>query len=318
MLAILLLCLIVGCKGDRNAGSATQRSASGTAATSTTSPSSTGFDGNAAYRYAKAQVDFGPRVPGSPAAKQAGDWIIRQMRARADTVIVQSFTYTTADGKKLSLRNILARFRPELSDRVLYLTHWDSRPRSESATTDAEKKMAVPGANDGASGVGMFVALGDVLKKARPKVGVDLLFTDGEDYGEFGPPEVDVLIGAKYFATHLPSPGYKPLFGVLWDMIGDKDLRIPYEMLSFQQAPEVVSRVWQTAADLGHGDVFVQESGGDVTDDHVPLLNAGLHVIDVIDLTYPAHHTPQDTMDKISAKSLATVGDVATALVTRR
>jgi glutaminyl-peptide cyclotransferase len=309
MLVILLLCLVAGCKGDTNAGSAAQRNTGATA---------TGFNGTAAYNYAKAQVDFGPRVPGSPAAKQAGDWIIQQMRARADTVIVQAFTYTTADGKRLPLRNILARFRPGLAERVLYLTHWDSRPISESATTEAEKKMPVPGANDGASGVGMFVALSDVLKKTKPNVGVDLLFTDGEDYGLFGPPEVDVLIGAKYFATHLPSPNYKPLYGVLWDMIGDKDLRIPYEMYSFQQAPEVVSRVWQTAADLGHGDVFVQESGGQIVDDHIPLLNAGLRVIDVIDLTYPPHHTPYDTMDKISAKSLATVGDVATALVTRR
>jgi glutaminyl-peptide cyclotransferase len=305
----VLVSLTVACRGDAQKGSATGQSKA--------VKTSTGFDGSAAYRYAKAQVDLGPRVPGSPAAKAAGDWIIRQMRARADTVIVQSFTYTTADGKKLPLRNILARFRPELSERVLYLTHWDSRPISESATTEAERKMPVPGANDGASGVGMFVALADVLKKTKPKVGVDLLFTDGEDYGQFGPPEVDVLIGAKYFATHLPSPGYKPLYGVLFDMIGDKDLRIPYEMNSFQQAPEVVSRVWQTAADLGHGDVFVQESGGLITDDHMPFLNAGIHVIDVIDLTYPPHHTPQDTMDKISAKSLATVGDVATALVTR-
>ena len=309
MWVAMFVSLTVACRGDAQKG--------GTAGQGKAANMSTGFDGAAAYRYAKAQVDFGPRVPGSPAAKAAGDWIIRQMRARADTVIVQSFAYTTADGRKLPLRNILARFRPELSERVLYLTHWDSRPISESAATAAERKMPVPGANDGASGVGMFVALADVLKKTRPKVGVDLLFTDGEDYGQFGPPEVDVLIGAKYFVTHLPSPGYKPLYGVLFDMIGDKDLRIPYEMNSFQQAPEVVSRVWQTAADLGHGDVFVQESGGLITDDHMPFLNAGIHVIDVIDLTYPPHHTPQDTMDKISARSLATVGDVATALVTR-
>jgi Zn-dependent M28 family amino/carboxypeptidase len=240
------------------------------------------------------------------------------MRSRADTVIVQAFTYTTADGKKLPLRNILARFRPDLSERVLYMTHWDSRPISESAGTEAERKMPVPGANDGASGVGLFIALGDALKKTKPNVGVDLLFTDGEDYGQFGPPEVDVLIGSKYFANHLPSPGYKPLYGILFDMIGDKDLRIPYEMNSFQQAPEVVARVWQTAADLGYGTTFVQESGGLITDDHIPLLNAGLRVIDVIDLTYPPHHTPQDTMDKISARSLAIVGDVATALVTRK
>jgi glutaminyl-peptide cyclotransferase len=306
---VILFCAFVACKGDAKEGSAAQRTAK---------PTSTGFSGTAAYNYAKAQVDFGPRVPGSPAAKKAGDWIIQQMRARADTVIVQSFTYTTADGKKLPLRNILARFRPNLAERVLYLTHWDSRPVSESASTEAERKLPVPGANDGASGVGMFIALGDVLKRAPPTVGVDLLFTDGEDYGQFGPPEVDVLIGSKYFAAHLPSPTYKPLFGVLWDMIGDKDLRIPYEMNSFAVAPEVVSRVWQTAADLGYGDVFVQESGGLITDDHIPLLNAGIHVIDVIDLTYAAHHTPNDTMDKISAKSLAIVGDVATALVTRR
>jgi glutaminyl-peptide cyclotransferase len=310
MLVILTLCILLGCKGgDTKQGSAAQRSPTATA---------TGFNGSAAYNYAKAQVDFGPRVPGTAAAQKAGDWIIRQMRARADTVIVQSFTHTTADGKKLPLRNILARFRPELTERVLYLTHWDSRPVSESATTDAEKKMPVPGANDGASGVGMFVALGDVLKRTRPNVGVDLLVTDGEDYGQFGPPEVDVLIGSKYFASHLPSPGYKPLYGVLWDMIGDKDLRIPYEMNSFQQAPEIVSRVWQTAADLGYGDVFVQESGGLIVDDHIPLLNAGMRVIDVIDLTYAPHHTPYDTIDKISARSLAVVGDVATALVTRK
>lgn len=311
ILVLLLVCLIVACKGDAKEGSAAQREP-GVGATST------GFDGNAAYNYAKAQFDFGPRVPGTPAAKAAGDWIIRQMRARADTVIVQSFTHTTADGKKLPLRNILARFRPELPERVLYVTHWDSRPIAESAATEAERKMPTPGANDGASGVGMFVALADLLKKTKPTVGVDLLFTDAEDYGEFGPPEVDVLIGSKYFAAHPPSPGYKPLYGVLWDMIGDKDLRIPYEMFSFQRAPEVVSRVWQAAADMGYGDIFVQESGGEINDDHIPLLNAGMRVIDVIDLTYPPHHTPEDTMDKISARSLAIVGDVAAALVTRK
>ena len=311
MLVLAFLFLAIACGGDAQKGSAAQPEA-------TSTPGKTSFDGAAAYNYAKAQVNFGPRVPGTAAAKKAGDWIINQMRARADTVIVQSFTYTTADGKKLPLRNILARFRPDLKERILYLTHWDSRPVSESASTEAERKMPVPGANDGASGVGMFIALGDVLKKTKPNTGVDLLFTDGEDYGQFGPPEVDVLIGAKYFATHLPSPDYKPLYGVLWDMIGDKDLRIPYEMISFQQAPEVVSRVWQTAADLGYGTTFVQESGGEVIDDHAPLLRAGLRVIDVIDLNYPPHHTPQDTMDKISAKSLGIVGDVATALLTRQ
>ena len=303
--SILLLFFCVGCRGDK-------------------SPGATGFSGAAAYQYAAAQVAFGPRVPGTPAAKAAGDWIIAQMKSRGAEVVVQSFDYKTANGKSVPMRNILARYRPELTDRILYVTHWDSRPTSTGrccapeASTEAEKMTPIPGANDGASGVGMFIALGDILKKTKPNVGVDLLFTDGEDYGDFGTPEGDVLVGAKYFAAHLPSPGYHPLFGVLWDMIGDTDLRLPQEGNSINQAPEVVQRVWDLAAELGYSSVFVPENGGAIDDDHVPLLAAGLRVIDVIDLTYPPHHTPRDTMDKISAKSLGIVGDVAAALITRQ
>jgi Zn-dependent M28 family amino/carboxypeptidase len=185
---------------------------------------------------------------------------------------------------------------------------------SDGATDPAERKMPMPGANDGASGVGLFVALGDALQKTPPAFGVDLLFVDGEDYGSFDDME-DVLMGSTYFVAHLPSPGYRPIFGVLWDMIGDRDLLIKQEQNSLQQAPEVVRRVWQQAADLGDDDVFVNQQIGPITDDHVPLLNAGLRVIDVIDLEYPYHHRPSDTMDKISARSLSIVGDVAEALL---
>ena len=86
----------------------------------------------------------------------------------------------------------------------------------------------MPGANDGASGVALFVGIGDALKKTPSNVGVDLLFVDGEDYGDFGTMK-DVLLGSTYFASHLPSPDYKPLYAVLWDMIGDKDLDIYQE-----------------------------------------------------------------------------------------
>ena len=123
-------------------------------------------------------------------------------------------------------------------------------------------------------------------------------------------------MGSTYFASHLPSPTYRPIFGVLWDMIGDKDLRIKQEQNSLAQAPEVVRRVWQQAAEIGHDDVFVDEQTAyPITDDHIPLLQAGLRVIDVIDLDYPYHHRPTDTIDRISAKSLSIVGDVAEALV---
>ncbi|HKO16909.1 MAG TPA: M28 family peptidase [Gemmatimonadaceae bacterium] len=295
----------------------------------------TSFSGDAAYGYTKAQVAFGPRVPGTPAHRRAGDWILDQMRTRADTVIVQSWTHVTAQGDSLPLRNFLARVNAKATDRVLYLTHWDTRPTADEDPTLGNRRLPIPGANDGASGVGLLMALADALKKTPPNVGVDLLFVDGEDYGDFNTysdtaSNPDVLIGSTYFASHLPSPDYKPLFGVLWDMIGDAHLQIFQESISANNAPEVVTRVWGVAKDLGYGKYFIDEDHGAITDDHVPLIRKGLRVIDVIDIDYCTtgtactppdprnlHHTLQDTMDKVSAKSLQIVGDVATALVTR-
>jgi glutaminyl-peptide cyclotransferase len=287
----------------------------------------TTFSGDSALSYARQQVAFGPRVPGTPQAQKAGDWIVAMMKARADTVIEQRWTHTTVDGKQLPLRNILARFRPSATQRILYVTHWDTRPVADADPVLGNRGTPILGANDGAAGVGLFLALGDALKKTPPNVGVDLLFVDGEDYGKsFDAPYKDVLLGSQYFADHLPSADYRPIFGILWDMIGDKDLNILQEGNSMRQAPEVVSRVWQKAADMGYDRAFVPRSGYDVTDDHVPLLNKGLRVIDVIDLDYGPptadgqanpnyHHTLQDTMDKISAQSLQTVGDVALGLI---
>ncbi len=284
----------------------------------------TPFDGEVARGYVKTQLDFGARVPGTDAARKAGDWIAAEMRQRADTVIEQRWNHVTAKGDTLPLRNIFARFRPQATTRILYITHWDSRPVSDQAEDPAKRSLPVPGANDGASGVALFIALGDVLKKTPPTVGVDLLFVDGEDYGTFGPPDVDVLLGSTYFAANMPA-GYQPIFGVLFDMIGDADLEIPQEGNSLERAPEVVARVWDTAAKLGYQRYFPPRDGGAITDDHIPLLDKGLRVADVIDINYLGppgsskpnyHHTPDDTLDKVSARSLKIVGDVAMALIT--
>jgi glutaminyl-peptide cyclotransferase len=258
-------------------------------------------------------MQFGARVPGTDAHVKAGDWIATQMRQRADTVYEQRWTHTTVKGAKLPLRNIIARYRPELTERVLYVTHWESRPMAENAASDDQRKLPTPGANDGGSGVGLFVALGDLLKATPPSVGVDLVFVDGEDYGTF--PNEDVLLGSKYFAENLPSASYQPLFGVVWDMIGGERPTFEKEGHSLARAPEVVDRVWQTAATLGYRDVFLPQSQGEVTDDHLPLLDKGLRVIDVIDMDYRHHHTLEDTVDKLSARSLKIAGDVAATLV---
>jgi Zn-dependent M28 family amino/carboxypeptidase len=273
------------------------------------------FDAAASMGYIQTQLGFGPRIPGTPGHRQAGDWIVQQMRERADTVLVQEWTHLTADGDSLPMRNVFARFNPDAAQRILYLAHWDTRPLSDAAG-GSDRALPVPGANDGASGVALLIGVADALRQSRPNVGVDLLFVDGEDFGDFGS-DTDVLIGSRFFAQHLPTPGYRPLFGVLWDMVGDANLRIYQEGYSVQRAPEIVSRVWQTAADLGYHNVFVPTGGISVTDDHLPLLDAGLRVINVIDIDYPAHHTPRDTFDKVSRESMQIVGDVALALIRR-
>jgi hypothetical protein len=285
----------------------------------------TDFDARAAMGYARAQVAFGPRVPGTPAAKNAGDWIVDQMRQRADTVVVQSWTHVTQHGDTLPLRNILARFKPAALERILYVTHWDTRPTADDDPVLGKRVGSFDGANDGASGVGLFVEIADRLKATPPNVGVDLLFVDGEDFGDFNGYEdgnaPDVLIGSTWFGKHLPDPGYKPIYGVLFDMIADSSLSIQEEGNSLAKAPEVVQRVWQTAKDLGYASTFVPQEGGPITDDHVPLQAAGLRVIDVIDYTWTLsdgrnyHHTTMDTMDKLSERSLQIVGDVAMKLL---
>jgi Zn-dependent M28 family amino/carboxypeptidase len=274
------------------------------------------FDGERALAYVRTFMAFGPRVPGTDAHKRAGDWIASEMRQRADTLYEQTWTHKTQSGATIPLRNIVARFNPMAEERLLYVTHWDSRPVAEKSATDSLRKLPTPGANDGGSGVGLFLALGDVLKATPPTIGVDLLFVDGEDYGTFTP-DVDVLLGSMYFAVNLPSASYQPLFGVVFDMIGETDLRIPQEAHSVNRAPEVVERVWRVAADMGYGNVFVPATTYEITDDHLPLLDKGLRVIDVIDLDYAYHHTVEDTIDKVSARSLKVVGDVAWKLLQR-
>jgi hypothetical protein len=279
----------------------------------TAAPQVREFDGAKALDYVNAQMAFGPRVPGTPAHRSAGDWIVAQMRERADTVIVQTWTHVTADGKRLPMRNVLARFNPAATTRVLYLAHWDSRPVAEKATDVAARTQPTPGANDGASGVAVLIGVADALKAKPASIGVDLLFVDGEDWGSFDT-NTDVLIGARYFAANMPT-GYAPSFGVLFDMVGKPNAQFAYESNSLRVAPDVLQRVWSAARAAGHGQYFPTREYGPITDDHIPLIEKGLKVIDIIDLDYAYHHTPDDTADKVSAVTLQVVGDVAMAVL---
>lgn len=292
------------------------------AACGETAAPSRAFDAEAALGYAARQVEFGPRVPGTDGHRQMAAWLDSLLRTRADTVVAQRWEHVSAGGDTLELVNFIARFNPDAPERILLLAHWDTRPHSDGpAAAAGDSTRPVPGANDGASGVAVLLGVADALDRVPPSIGVDLLFVDGEDYGDFGAqPNPDVLIGSRYYAENQLAPA--PLYAVLFDMVGDRELRISRESSSMIGAPEVVDLVWQAAAEAGHGDVFVPFEGTTVNDDHIPLQQAGIRAIDVIDFEYGPNnsywHTPNDTMDKISAESLGIVGEVALRVVQRQ
>ena len=275
------------------------------------------FDGATALASVVTQVSFGPRIPGTAGHAAMAKWLDSLVRSKADSVVVQRWWHHPAGRTdSIELINIIARVNPTATSRVLYLAHWDTRPHSDGPTS-TNKTAPVPGANDGGSGVAVLLGVLDALRRQPPSVGVDLLFVDGEDYGSFDPPRADVLIGAKWYAAH-PVAAERPLFAVLWDMVGDKELRIPKEPGSQIAAPDVVDLVWRVAAQMGYGHIFVDASyRGPITDDHTPLIEAGFRAIDVIDIDYAAWHTPLDTPDKVSAASLEAVGNVAVGVLRR-
>lgn len=273
------------------------------------------FDGASAYALVDRQLGFGPRVPGTPGHAAMAAWLEEYLGERADTVLVQRFSHVTREGETLELRNFLARFRPKQGRPLLILAHWDTRPISDQAARAEDRDVPVPGANDAASGTAVLLELADMMRETAPPRSVDILLVDGEDYGDFSLGE-DVFVGSRHFASNLPA-GYDAEFGVLLDMVGDRDLEIYVESNSNRLAPEVVDRVWEIARRLGFSDVFHRETRHTMNDDHIPLNEAGIPTIDVIDFDYPYWHTPEDELDKISASSLGVVGEVMARLIYR-
>jgi glutaminyl-peptide cyclotransferase len=309
-LALASSAVLSACPGEKAGVSA------GPGADSLNLRSAAGFNATQAMTYLNSALEFGTRVPGTTGHVKTGNWIVAEMKSRGATVTEQTWSHAAQGGKAVPMRNIIAQWNPAATRRVLYVTHWDTRPRADGAgVAPADTGKPIIGANDGTSGIALFLSIADALKAKPTTVGVDLVFVDGEDYGSFGPPEVDVLVGSSYFAKHLPSQGYAPEFGVVWDMIGDRSLQIFQEQNSLDVAPAVVARVWNRAEALGYSNYFVPQPKYPIRDDHIPLQAVGLKVIDVLDIDFPYHHTLDDTVDKVSVESLQIVGNVAMSLI---
>lgn len=280
------------------------------------------FNADTAYAFVEKQVAFGPRVPNTAAHKRCGEWIVAELKKTGLEVTQQPFTATTYDGKKLNALNIIGSFNPTAAKRILLAAHWDARPFADK--DDERKNEAIDAANDGGSGVAVLLEIARTIAKAekKPNVGIDFIFFDAEDWGtphdytgHVSHPYSGYCLGSEYWSKNLHKSGYSAYFGILFDMVGAKGATFRQESGSMQVAPSIVRNVWNTASQLGYSQYFINEDGGGLTDDHVPVIqNAHIPMIDIIDLKptentfFNAHHTHDDNMSVIDKGTLKAVG----------
>ena len=311
---LLLSVALTGCK-NQNQASAGQD-------TDTIAVTQVQFNADSAYASVVAQCDFGPRVPGSAAHDRCGDYIVARFKALGLSVSEQRTDQKAWDGKVLHTRNIIAAYRPELADRIIICTHWESRPWADADPDSSLHRQPVMAANDGASGVAVMLEVARKLEELKPELGIDFICFDSEDYGIPYWAETDDVadgsdwcLGSQYWAAHPHVPGYKARFGILLDMVGGRDARFCFEGISMRYASEVMVHVWDAAGRAGASQLFLAEQGGYAQDDHVPMNEvAGIPTIDIIPYVEGEHtfgatwHTTQDTPENISRETLKGVG----------
>ncbi len=280
------------------------------------------FDMDSAYAYVAKQVSFGPRVVNSQAHAATRAWLVAKLKDFGATVEEQHFTATAYTGTQLKSTNIIARYKPELTDRILLGAHWDTRHIADSAL-ETDPNAVVEGADDGASGVGVLLEIARQLGLSTPDIGVDIVLFDAEDYGDSGGDPDSWGLGAQHYARTLS--GTRPRYGVLLDMVGGRNPQFAKEKYSMNFAPNTVNKVWKLAYDMNFGQYFPDKPGGGVLDDHYFINTiARIPMIDIINFRedtqsgFVAHwHTGNDGIDVIDKRSLRAVGQVVTALVYR-
>jgi Peptidase family M28 len=264
-----------------------------------------GFNGKLAYEYTAKQVSFGPRPSGSPALAKLQDYLISQLKGFDCAVDTDSFSADTPLGR-LEMKNIIAKIPGERPGIILLGTHYDTL-RMDSFV----------GADDGASSTGLMLEMARLLCGKRQRYSVWIAFFDGEeaqgqwtDRNSVQWTNTNNTLGSRDMAARMALSGdlKKIRAMLLADIVGSKNLRIMRDTTS---TPWLTTLVWSTAARLGYSDVFLNQDTS-VEDDHDSFLKRGVPAVDVInDFADSGYwHTPQDTMDKVSANSLAIVGHV--------
>lgn len=282
----------------------------------------TAFNADSAYKYIETQVAFGPRVPESKSHAQCATYLANTLERLGADVLIQEGEVELFNKKKVGCKNIIGQFDKANPNRIVLFSHWDSRPFADMEKGEALRMKPIDGASDGASGVGVLLEIARQIAKTKASIGVDIIFLDVEDYGQPHFIETDYqehswCLGAQFWANNLDMRNYMPRYGILLDMVGAKDAQFFKEGYSMQYAPQLVEKVWKTAASLGYSGRFVYEQGGTITDDHLYVNSiAGIPTIDIIQFD-PASstsfgtywHTHQDNMSIIDRNTLSSVGE---------
>jgi glutaminyl-peptide cyclotransferase len=278
-------------------------------------PSAVAFNGERAMVHVRKQVEIGPRPPGSPELAKARDYIVNELKSYGLTVSKDEFVATTPIGDR-KMVNITAEIPGESNDVLILASHYD---------TKFYKDMHFVGANDPGASVGSLIELGRVLSGngQKPKLTLWLVFFDGEEsfcegWDECGKPDApDNTYGSRQYVTELKRKNQLERVRalILLDMMGYTTLELGRDTMSTKWLQDII---WQTAREIGHGSVFVDRPEGVGGDDHEPFLRAGVDAVDIIQLnSYPHWHTPDDTIDKVSPRSMKIVGDVIVASLPR-
>ena len=259
------------------------------------------FSGDKALSHIQRLVDFGPRPAGSKSIEKSREYIENELRRSGWQVVRQAFSDETPRGK-IQFVNLVAQFPDHgkpASHSFLLCSHYDTKNFDT---------IRFVGANDGGSSTGLLLELARVIGQ-HPDLArkIELVFFDGEEALEqFS--ETDGLYGSRYFARQLQRGGAKQFRGgLLFDMVGDRSLGITLP----NDSPADMARDIFAAAEALKLRNYFTYLGRDLIDDHAPLNAIGIPTLDIIDFDFPWWHTADDTMDKISAQSLQTVGSVA-------
>ena len=297
------------------------------------------FNADSAYAFIETQMTFGPRVPNSAAHSACAVWLIQQLRAYGAEVELQKGQMPDYRGNMQQIYNIIGHFytlETASRPRILLGAHYDTRPWCDEEESYDERYYNVPGANDGASGVGVLLEvarqLGQKLADSTLTTPVDIIFFDCEDMGTpsfyTGAEREDTwCLGSQLWSTHYanqitnhqsPITNAQYRFGIVLDMVGAPDAVFPKEMYSTQYAGNYQQQIWRSAEQLGYGSLFTNLQSYPITDDHFYVNRiAGIPCVDVIhyDIRNATGfaswwHTRQDNMDNIAKSTLQAVGEV--------